>query len=187
MKQFVNAVVGLVVLAGLCVGLALAAKWGLGWLFDGVDPTISAAIVAAAATTIVSVASVALGRYFERQRQIEVEIRERKIPMYKEMVEGLLGGILSTTKDGDTSALEALFKSLTPQLVTWASDDVIRAWTRFKRQSSEDADPIDVMFGFEEVLKAVRVDLGHKSGDLAKGDLLGLFVNDIQNHLPVSK
>jgi hypothetical protein len=185
-KQFVNGLVGLVVLAGACVGLALAAKWGLGWLFDGVDPTISAAIVAAAATTVVSVASVAFGRYFERQRQIEVEIRERKIPMYKDMVQGLLDGILNSKDSDNTAALEALFRLLTPQLVTWASDDVIGAWTRFKRQSGDGA-PIDVMFQFEEVLKAVRIDLGHKSGDLAKGDLLGLFVNDIQDHLPSTK
>ena len=70
-------------------------------------------------------------------------------------------------------------------MVTWASDDVIKAWNSFKAKSSEaDSDPLGVMFEFEEVLKAIRIDLGHKSANLAKGDLLGLFVNDIHKHLP---
>ena len=184
-KSFLKALWALAVLAALCIGLALGIRWLVEWIFDGVDPTVSAALVAAMATVLVSVLGVVLARYLERRQQIEVEIRQRKIPMYQEMVEGLLSAVLNTKDDGNTTELEALFKSLTPQLVTWASDDVIKAWNRFKRRSSEaDSDPIGVMFEFEEVLKAVRVDLGHKSGDLAKGDLLGLFVNDIHEHLP---
>ena len=187
MKTFLQALVALVVLAALCVGLALSIRWFAGWIFDGVDPTVSAALVAAMATVLVSVLGVVLARFLERRRQIEVEIRQRKIPMYRKMVQGLISGLLNT-KNGDTTELEALFTSLTPQLITWASDDVITAWNRFKRSSGEvESDPMGVMFKFEEILTAVRADLGHKSGDLAKGELLGLFVNDIHEHLPSGK
>ena len=62
---------------------------------------------------------------------------------------------------------------------------MIRAWNGFKRRSVTDSsDPIQVMFEFEKVLQAVRSDLGHKSGALAQDDLLGLFINDIHEHLP---
>lgn len=183
-KTFWNGLFALGVLVALCMALALGVREFSGWIFHGVDPTVSAALVAAMATVLVSVLGVVLARYFERRRQIEVEIRERKVPMYKDMVQGLLDGLLKS-EDGDTARFEAVIADLTPQLVTWASDDVIKAWIHFKRRAAEaEADPISAMFGFEHVLRAVRADLGHKSGNLAKGDLLGLFVNDIDEYLP---
>ncbi|MCW2785661.1 MAG: hypothetical protein JWP74_2178 [Marmoricola sp.] len=181
MKAFFNGVWALAVVGGTVVGIAFGLREGLSWLFADVDPTIGAAIVAAAATTVVSVLGVALGRYFERRQKIELEIRERKIPVYQGMVEGLLTGLLDSEED-DTSALEAVFKEITPQLITWASDDVIAAWAKFKRDSGE-SEPIALMFQFEEVLMAVRRDLGHATKNLSKGDLLGLFINDIHEHL----
>ena len=183
-KATLSVLITLALLIAAVVVIAVGARMGLGWLFEGVDPGVSAAIVAATATILVSVASVTLGRYLERRHQIEVEIRERKIPIYNTMIAGLIKGLLES-KDGQTANLEALFRELTPQLVTWASDDVIKAWKTFKTFSATgDPDPIPVMFVFENVLKAVRQDLGHKSTDLVPGDLLSLFVTDIHKHLP---
>lgn len=174
----------LLLVAAVVMAVAVGARAGLAWLFDGVDPGVSTAIVAATATVVVSVISVTVGRYLERRHQIEVEIRERKIPVYNTMITGLLNGLFDS-KDGNTAKLETQFRELTPQLMTWASDDVIKAWKSFKIfTTTGDADPIQVMFVFENVLKAVRQDLGHKSTDLAKGDLLSLFVTDIHEHLP---
>jgi len=96
----------------------------------------------------------------------------------------LLDGVFSG-KDGNTEIFETLFRDVTPKLVTWASDDVIRAWTKFRKFAIRNSgENIELMFLFEEILKAVRQDLGHKSNNLEKGDLLGLFINDIDDFLP---
>ena len=39
------------------------------------------------------------------------------------------------------------------------------------------------MFAMEEVYRAIRKDLGHDDNRLKKGDILGLFVNDIDKYL----
>lgn len=186
-KAIVDGILALLLLLGIAAAAAFGIRWVAQWMFDGVDPSVSATVVAAATTVFVSVLSVMLARFYERRQKIELEIRERKVPVYQKMVEGLVDGVMNASK-GDTRELEALVNSLTPQLITWASDDVIKAWKAFKLYSgTESSDPIQVMFEFEKVLQAVRIDLGHKRGDLAKGDLLGLFVSDIHKHLPTTK
>ena len=39
------------------------------------------------------------------------------------------------------------------------------------------------MFIYEDLIRAVRKDLGHKNKDLTKGKLLSLFINDIANYV----
>jgi hypothetical protein len=41
------------------------------------------------------------------------------------------------------------------------------------------------MFEIENLLLAIRKDLGHENKGLAPGKVLGLFVNDIHEHIKV--
>ena len=190
MKKFLAAIFALLVLAVSVLVLAIASKWFLHWLFQGVSPTISAAIVAAAATTSVSVLGVALGRYLERRHQIEVELRERKIPMYTEFVNGLMKIFnqrepeLREAADGLVDSqfdLVEFFREMTPRLMVWASDEVVSKWSVLRRDSDERELVIN-MFMLEDLLTSIRKDLGHP-GAIPKGHLLGLFVNDIREYL----
>ena len=204
----------LVVLVAGVVGLAVGARWGLTWLFDGVDPTVSAAIVAAAATTLVSVLGVTLGRFLERRHQIDLELREQKVPIYTEFVEGLLTVFASANASSDDQEDAAISAShtnmssaktidavpasaeqldllefltrMTPKLMIWGSNDVIVKWSQFRRGADKHP-PIDYMFMMEDLLTAIRKDLGHSGGGIARGDLLGLYINDIDDHLPPGK
>ena len=40
-----------------------------------------------------------------------------------------------------------------------------------------------MLFAYEDLLYAVRRDLGHGNRGLKRGDILALFVNDIEEHL----
>jgi hypothetical protein len=214
MKDIFNGVIALVVLIAGVVGIAVGARWGLTWLFDGVNPTVSAAIVAAAATTLVSVLGVTLGRFLERRHQIDLELREQKVPIYTEFVEGLLSVFASANESDDdqkptssgpqrnktakgkvdTSKAEAkqeldmleFLTGMTPKLMIWASNDVVVKWSKFRRGADRHP-PLDYMFMMEDLLTAIRKDLGHSGGGITKGDLLGLYINDIDDHLPASK
>lgn len=187
MKKIASGLFALLLLAALAVGLAFGVRSGLRWLFEGVDSTVSAAIVAAAATTMVSALGIALGRYFERRHQIEVELRERKIPMYTEFVEGLMKIFNSEDEQEEPAVVEdpefdmvGFLRAMTPQLMIWASNDVVSKWSVFRRGFQND--PIAYMFMMEELLTAIRKDLGH-AGNLPKGHLLGLYINDIDEHV----
>lgn len=151
-------------------------------LFHGVDPTVSAAIVAAMSTTAVAIGTLVLGRFFERQKSIEGEIREKKIPIYNRLVAGLFGLLNAPDETARQAAATDLFQTITPDIITWASDDVLVAWSRFKRRVPVSRQE-DQIFLLEEVLVAIRKDYGHKGIALQEGDLLGLFITDIDQVL----
>jgi hypothetical protein len=41
-----------------------------------------------------------------------------------------------------------------------------------------------VLFAFEQMLFEIRRDLGHENNGLGAGDLLRLFINDVDDYLP---
>lgn len=191
-KRPLSAILILAALTALSIGLAVSARWLLGWLFDGVNATVAAAIVAAAATTVVSVLGVTLGRYLERRDQIELELRQRKIPIYIDFVEGIMAmfadvkrtGAPTLPKTGKPKAafdLVAFFERINPKLMIWASNDVVSKWSRFRR-GADKTPPTEYLFMMEDLLAAIRTDLGHR-GQLPKGDLLGTYINDIEDFL----
>jgi hypothetical protein len=151
-------------------------------IFHGIDPTVASAAVAAMSTIIVAVATLVLGRYFERSKAIEAEIRASKVPCYSKLVTGLLKLLRSTPGPGQQAAAEEFFNDLTPDLINWASDDVLVAWSKFKRNIQNHPD-MERVFDLEQVLLAIRKDYGHKGRKIVEGDLLGLFVTDIDEQL----
>jgi hypothetical protein len=47
-----------------------------------------------------------------------------------------------------------------------------------------EANPLNAMFLYEALIFSIRRDLGHRNKGLVTGDILALFVNDIDQHLP---
>ena len=69
--------------------------------------------------------------------------------------------------------------------MVWGSDDVLRefiAYRRFIVNRAEDQ-PAEVLFAYENLVATIRSDLGHKNKDLKRGDVLSLFINDIDQYL----
>lgn len=96
--------------------------------------------------------------------------------------------VLKATKSGtqlsEQEITEFMF-DFTQQLIVWGADEVIAAFYRFKKQSTS-TNSQNVLFLVEDLLLAIRKDLGHKNKGLTQGRLLGLFVNNIENYLPRS-
>lgn len=186
MRTFFKAIGSLVLLVALLIGIveggALLARMVGHQLFHGVDPTVAAAVVAAGSTVIISVATLVFGRYFERRKAIETEIRAKKFPIYSKMVNGFIGLLLRANEPEQETNAESFFRELTPDLMTWASDDVLIAWSHFKRGINATS-PERALFEFEKVLMEIRKDFGHSGRKVVEGDLLGLFVTDIDQHL----
>lgn len=76
-------------------------------------------------------------------------------------------------------------KKFTPSFMVWGSDDVLAAWSRFRRLSitAMSKDPAESLWAFEDLILAIRKDLGHSNRGLTRGVVLGLFVNDIDSIL----
>ena len=66
--------------------------------------------------------------------------------------------------------------------MTYGSNGVIKKWGKLRVSLAENADA-NSLFELEDLMKEIRKDLGHSNRGLAKGDVLRLFVNDIDDHL----
>ena len=179
--------------------LVIAISFGVATVF--LDSDVATAIVTAGATIFISVFSAIWARNAEKTQAIEQQIREKKTPIYEEFIaiafDTLWAGKRdkqldntkiaqqrqrkgSSNREENSDPVDRLQK-LTPQLIVWVTDEVIASWVRFRQVSAnvKKEDPMEVMYAFEEFMSAIRQDLGHKNDLLKKGDLLRIFINDL--------
>jgi hypothetical protein len=179
----------LIVVAVLCIVVWYIAVT-LWKVFFGLQKEVAAALVAASATILVSVFSVTGAKYYERKRAIEQDLRQRKIPIYEDFIKFLFR-LIGSEKIGDKpmteKEMQEFFIEFTQKLMIWGSDEVVIQWSKYRRASIKNSEngqaDFNNMFDLENLLLAIRKDTGHKNKNLKKGDLLGLFINDIENYI----
>lgn len=188
LKQSASTITALALAAGLVYGTFRLMK--LLWeAFSQVNSTIAAGVIAATTTIIVSVISVLVSKRLEQNAVLLKEHREKKIPIYEDMVQFIFR-IAFSEKLGKQALTEQEIiektASFTEKMVVWGSDDVINAWFKFRNHSINDSNvPLGILFDIEDILLAIRRDLGHPNKNVKKGKILGLFINDIHEHIKV--
>ncbi len=204
--QTAIAVIVILAAVGLTVFLirGLVQLWFLFWSYiSHAQPTVGAAIIAASSTILISVLSVVVGRFVERNKElalrhqeIEREIREKHIPTYQELVEFLFKLFLSTKTGTKLTEKEvnSFFANFTQKILVWGSDRFIKDFSIFretlaasaKQQQNGQAGTLDTnaWLTLEALLYSIRADCGHGNKGLGKGDLLALFINDIRDYIP---
>ena len=186
MKNKWQPVVGLILLALIVWGiyLALTKIWVV---FSSVDPKLSAGMLAASATVIVFVISIILSKRQEQKVAIENELRVKKTPVY----EGIINFIFRITfaeklgkKQPTEKEMVEFFSNTTRDLVVWGSHDMIKAFAKFRvdiatlYENSKD-DPFAILRSVEDLLIAIRKDLGHKHKNIKRGEILRLYITDL--------
>jgi hypothetical protein len=175
-----NLVVGC---AALVILGALAA--GIGWILWRavvvLAPQLNAGWAAALATGIGSLLTLALTKLLDRMWQIEQQHRHQKIPIYEEFMAFLFRVFLGQ-KTGESIGQEEMVRfatDFTRKLIVWGSDGVIREYGAFRKQSQADPSGLALAYQLEQVLFAIRRDIGHRNSGLRRGSLLALFINDL--------
>lgn len=178
------------VAAVLFIGVIAAAgiwlAWGAVSFFLGLPPETQTPLAALVGVLSVPVITYFTSRSIERRRATDNAIRERKTELYDSMIAGFMRMMnLQRAEEGmSESELLAFFADATPRLLTYGSRRVIRSWTEFRTVSAKHPDdPYAVMWAMEDFIKAVRADLGHSTVSTQKGELIGTFVNDVQDAL----
>lgn len=176
----------------LLLGLIGWAAYGLFKLilafFTELNPSVAAAIVAASATVLVSVFSVLTSKSLEQKAIIAQQIREKKIPVYEELIQFVFNIIRATKENKSLSEEETteFMFTFTERIVVWGSDEVVDAFYRFRNSNNVDGGQGAILC-IEDMLLAIRKDLGHRNKSLSRGKILGLFINDIENITLVKK
>jgi len=187
----------IVVLASLAAFL-----WFVIQQIGNLDSNVAAAAIGATATVMVSAFAIFLGRYFERRRDLEAAAREKRIPLYEDFIEFWFRQLYADRLGEQPASKQELMKVMvdfTRVATVWASDEVILKWKEVRmrfailealREALQEAgaEPegtaaVEPLFVFEEFLMSIRRDTGYPKTKLAKGDLLGMFIDDIGTYL----
>jgi hypothetical protein len=187
-RQWLSAILSLLLLAALAFGVFVAVRAAVRVL-ESLDSDIAVAIIAAAATVFVSVLSIVLGKAYESRALDRREHREKKIPVYEDLIKFMFR-ILMGVKTGDTPTEKEMLDFMSDfnqRIMVWGSDDVLAAWVQWRRTATSEADvkanPMKLMLLYEQLILTIRRDLGHRNKNLDTGDVLALFVNDIDQLL----
>lgn len=144
---------------------------------------VSVPVLAAIITAAASVYVVVKTKQSDRKKEIEQELRKQKAPIYEDFSSFLFKLLKSEKMGRPPSGKEMLdfIVKFHQRLLVWGDDAVIKEWSNFKRFSNdpEKQKNFEIVFQVERILFAIRADMGHSNKGLKAGDLLALFVNDI--------
>ncbi len=111
------------------------------------------------------------------QLQIRNDQKGKKIEIYEKVInlffDSILADKLGKERKTETQMTQE-FANLTPDLILWASDDVLNLFVRFRQGDGQ-------ILILGQLLLAMRKDLGHQNNGMSDKSILGTFVNDIEN------
>lgn len=110
--------------------------------------------------------------------------REQLSPMY----DGLTGVVRSLGGDDSKRATqrkaEQSLGTFQDKLLIWGPPALIQAWADAMRTFERETESVEAMLAYAGILREIRRELGHNDAELDARDLLRLFVNDIDAHIP---
>lgn len=188
MKNFINLLLGFSLLGLIFYGVFKLLSWFYNQILS-VDPRISAALVTGLLAIVATSLTITIPKYLEKKMEVEEHLREKKSETYKELVE-LLFKILMGNKTGEALEEKEVIKTMskfTENLILWGSEEVIKAYKDFRiyfmNRKPGDKLTLDAINIMENLLFAIRKDMGHKNKHLKQGDILSLFINDLDKVL----
>lgn len=159
-------------------------------IFKSLDPKVTAGIIAASGTVLVSVITVLFSKKQENKANIETHLRDKKIPIYEKIIEFIFLITFAEKCGKEQPSQEEMmqfFADTTQDLVIWGSKDIINAYGNFKDTLiafSGTNDTAVMMAAVEDLFFAIRKDLGHKHDKSQRGDILRLYINDAYEYFP---
>lgn len=178
----IQAVLIFVLLILLVVGLFFLVKE----LFSSSKLNFTALI-----TIVVSFATIFFSKQQEYKIKIANQLHEKKIPIYEKIIEFIFS-IAFQKKLGEKKPSEKevmkFFVNTTKDLVIWGSKDIIEAYGNFKEESqnlpnAENNSPMKILSKVEDLMFAIRKDLGHNDIGMKRGDIMRLYITDLSEHL----
>ncbi|MDG9930614.1 MULTISPECIES: hypothetical protein [unclassified Pseudomonas] len=187
-KKILSLIFSLLVIAATLWGTYSLAKY-IWRQISNLDSTLSTGIIAASTTVIVSVLSILVSKHLETKTIINNTLRERKTPTYENII-NFIFKITFAEKLGEKQPSEKemikFFTDTTRDLVVWGSNDMILAFSKFREgaiANEKGNSSSNILFIVEDLMLAIRKDLGHSSSSIKRGDILRLYINDVDNYL----
>lgn len=191
-SSLAKGLVALLVVAGVIVlAVGLLINFLIGF-FGNMLPILSsldAAIIVALITGCVSVVTVIGGAianncllYHQRKKEY---LRDHQELAYQKLIEIVYKLVTKSKKNEAYTPDEMLddMNKFSQELTLWGSSKAIRLWDDWRLLSvNKKPNPEELLLAMEKVLIQLRRDMGQGRG-IRQGDLLKLFINDIDDWL----
>ncbi len=165
----------------LILGILLLIGWtgckALHWL-RSIDSGLAATVITASAGLL----GLLYSQWHSKSRDIAEGHRKYKIEVYNnylDIVDDFFTAAKSdTTIDTDNlpDKLTEKIRKLNRGMIVWASPKVIRAWLKFRKATAVKAP--NLLFVVDELLQAIRKDLGNSNFGLNRGDVIRFYLTD---------
>jgi len=172
-------ILSILLACGAITALAITAYLGLAAI-----PTLAPEVAAAVVTALVGLSGILYAQRYSKKKEIADSHRPAKIEVYEtflDIVDVFMAGSKSEQDVLEDEALPeelvAQFSKLSRGLIVWASSDVIRAWNRFRERADNEDDKDHLLFVVDDVLQAIRKDLGNSNFGLKRGDVVKMYLS----------
>jgi len=180
LRSILPFIVALIFVIGVGYALWAACAAALTWITTQ-DSQIAAAIIAFAGTVIVGIGAVVIAQQRSKSREIAESHRQKKIELYNNFILTMID-LLRKHKgkggeglEGDKD-IEDFFYKFTAEVVLWGSPGVLGHYATF-RNLGQEKNP-NIVLIMDDIMQAMRKDLGLSNWGLARGDLMKMFLTD---------
>jgi len=145
------------------------------------------AVVGAVATAALGVAGVVWQQRQSEKARLREAHRDRMTPVYHELLKRVWQMAGQESQQPSEDVTEFLRDLKARQLILGAPKEMIEAFNRWEREASaaqEKGHGVALVVAWEELLRAMRRDLGHDDSGLPQGELLRVFMEDFDQLLP---
>lgn len=149
--------------------------------------SLDTAIIVALVTGLISIVTVVVGGIASNEQRRVQYLREHREQPYQKLIE-MVYKMMAKSKNSESYEIEELlrdFDEFSRALTLWGSPQAIKLWTAWRLANvgrGPKPNPRELLFAMEGILFQLRRDMGQKRG-LKKGDLLKMFINDVDEAL----
>ena len=182
MKKIITLIIPLSI---LIVFFYLAYHFGgliFSW-FLALDKEIVAAVVA----SFMGLSGILYAQWHSKAKEISDSHRPAKIEVYETFFD-IVERFMAAEKDKEENLdpedenfpqeLKDQFTKLSRGMIIWASPRVIKAWSNFREKADDAKTSTDILFAVDDVLQAIRADLGNSNFGLTRGAVIKLYLSD---------
>ena len=179
------------IIAGMTFGFSFLVRMVFRWFMDiahtvsTMDTVIIIAVISGAVTIVGllvnSIITLRLKQSDYKHTRKMALLRKLEAP-YTQFV-NMLFDMLQKKEDAgkiDEQIRAQLIRDMSREIILYGSDDVVKKWVEYRKQANDFTIEEHLLY-IEGILHLIRKDMGIQQGHLAPGDLLALFVDDVDS------
>lgn len=194
----INFIIGLVLLVILVFAAIMLIWFVFSCLGNGIEHlvdflkkfvnTTDKVIIVAMITGMVSIIGVVftsvIAKIIDYRYNVKKYLYDKREEPYEQFISIIYTIMEDTKKPINEKMTESdkfrIMSDFSRGLTLWGSNKVVKKWLRYRKAAMEDMSPENSLLLLEDIIYEIRKDVGQRKR-LGKGDVLSIFINDIEN------